>query len=237
MSRNLELPGLLLAGSVLICAIGGCAPRTPPSAAQPTPSQAAIPATAEHKTPGASGAGTPTALPTYTESVSTVGRDVRVSALGNVYIRRGPDTAFNPISVLPKGSSAIAEGRDVLSNWLRITLPGAAGDVGWISIMTQFTSVSGNVDALQEFDPQEWPELASLRNCTHHEMMVMPLGATLPPVSEFPNNVIQVDPGTYSVVDVDVDGYPGVLQVDIREGMAVDVLVDGAGEKKKCPPP
>jgi len=48
---------------------------------------------------------------------------------------------------------------------------------------------------------------------------------------------VRVNPGIYSVVDVDVDGYPEVLTVEIREGSAVDIVVDGNGEKKKCPTP
>ena len=67
--------------------------------------------------------------------------------------------------------------------------------------------------------------------------MVNPVGLALPSVFEFPNNELRLNPGTYSIVDPEVDGYPEILKVDLAEGKTVEVLVDGLGEKKRCPPP
>jgi hypothetical protein len=162
---------------------------------------------------------------------------VLVSALGNVYIRRGPDLAFNPVGLLSKGEVATAAGRDVLSNWVRVPLPEDVSRYGWISIMSEFTQVTGIVAGLPEIDPQEWPDLAWLRNCTFHELWIAPIGLAVPPAYEFPNNELRLDPGTYTITDADVDGYPEILKVEIREGKTIEVLIDGLGEKKKCPRP
>ena len=116
-------------------------------------------------------------------------------------------------------------------------MPDNSSRLGWVSIMSEFTEVHGDLDSLPEIEPQEWPELASLRNCTYHELWIEPVGLTLPPVYEFPNNDQRLNPGSYSILDVDVDGYPEVLKADLREGMTIEVLVDGLGEKKKCPAP
>jgi hypothetical protein len=39
------------------------------------------------------------------------------------------------------------------------------------------------------------------------------------------------------VHDVDIDEYPEVMKVVLKEGSAIDVQVDGNGEKKKCVAP
>jgi hypothetical protein len=62
-----------------------------------------------------------------------------------------------------------------------------------------------------------------------------PAGITIPPLDYFPDNEVQIDPGEYSIVDVDVDEYPEVMTVQIKEGSAVDIIYDGTGEKHKCP--
>jgi hypothetical protein len=162
---------------------------------------------------------------------------VEIHARGNLFVRRGPNLAFNAIAVLPKGEVARASGRDVLSDWVRIPVPGDATQSGWVSIMSDFTAIVGDVNLLPEIEPVEWPELAFLRNCTYHELSADPGGIVLPAVQNFPDNDVRMNPGTYTVVDVDVDGYPEVLTVEIREGSAVDIVVDGNGEKKKCPMP
>jgi hypothetical protein len=162
---------------------------------------------------------------------------VEIHARGNLHVRRGPNLAFNPIAVLPRGEVALASARDALSDWVMIPVPGNAGQSGWVSIMSDFTEIVGDVNALPEIEPTEWPQLAFLRNCTFHELAADPGGIVLPAVQNFPDNDVRVNPGLYSVVDVEVDGYPQILTVDIREGSAVDIVVDGNGEKKKCPAP
>lgn len=104
-------------------------------------------------------------------------------------------------------------------------------------MVTAFTDVTGDVRSLPELEPTYWPVPAFLRNCTHDEMIADPGGILIPPVDSFPENDLRLNPGTYVIRDLDVDNYPEVLTVDLREGSAIDIRVNGYGEKKKCPLP
>lgn len=176
--------------------------------------------------------------PTAATAASPGAGGVTVRAVnGNIFIRRGPDLAFNPIAVLRDGHSAAATGRDALTHWLQITVVGVPQAAGWISIVSAYTSVTGDVRALPEIPPSYWPEPAFLRNCTHDEMAADPGGIIIPAVDNFPVNDVRVNPGTYTIRDLDVDGYPEVLTATVGEGSAVDIRIDGNGQKKKCPAP
>ena len=177
------------------------------------------------------------APPSQLAQTGTPPRVTITAVNGNIFIRRGPDLAFNPISVLTKGQTAVAMARDVLARWLQIKLPGDPQRTGWVTILTSYTSVNGDVQRLPELEQTIWPELASLRNCTHHLMTTDPGSIDIPPIDYFPDNEVRINPGKYSILDLDVDKYPEVLVVDIREGSAIDILTDGTGEKRKCPLP
>lgn len=180
----------------------------------------------------------PSDTPTLAASPKTTAPGVIVTASkGNVYIRRGPDPGFNPIGALLAGQSAAGLARDVLSEWIKIPIPGQSSQTGWVSVQTPFTTISGDFSALPEEQPDFWPVGATIRNCTLHQMLITPGNIILPSVQNFPANDVRVNPGVYVVVDTDVDGYPQVLKAEIREGSAVDVRVDGNGEKKKCAVP
>ncbi len=135
------------------------------------------------------------------------------------------------------GQSATALARDVLAEWLEVPLSAQPEQTGWISIQTSYTVVTGDVQTLPEVEPTYFPVPASLRNCTYHQMLITPGDIILPPLDSFPANDVQLNPGTYVVIDTDVDTYPQVLKVELREGSEVDVRVDGSGEKHKCPAP
>ncbi|MFH1185729.1 MAG: hypothetical protein V1755_11940 [Chloroflexota bacterium] len=240
MNRHLAGIWAIMAATLLAASMVGCAPPraagtllASPKAVKPQASSpSASPATeAPEWTPTGTVASSP--APALTTSPALV----NVVAKGNLFIRRGPDLAFNPISVLLRGQTAFPTGRDVLARWLRIPLPGDPSKSGWISIMSHFTEVTGDVRSLTEIEPSEWPRLASLRNCTYHQMRVQPVGLTIPSVQFFPDNDVRLNPGSYAVLDADVDDYPEVLSVEIKEGSAVDIVVDGDGERKKCPAP
>ena len=82
---------------------------------------------------------------------------VTISAIkGNLFIRRGPDMAFNPIGVLYKDTAANAIARDVLFDWVQITIPGS--DVmGWVSVQTEYSKITGELSDLPEVTPTDWP--------------------------------------------------------------------------------
>ena len=80
---------------------------------------------------------------------------------GNIFIRRGPDLAFNPISACCERANRGATARDVLARWLQIAVPGDPQRTGWITIVTSYTVVSGDVRRLPEVEPTVWPSSAS----------------------------------------------------------------------------
>lgn len=153
---------------------------------------------------------------------------------GNVFIRRGPHMAYNPIDVLYKDTSVQAIARDVLSKWVQIIIP-KSNKTGWISVQTEYTQLTGDLNSLPEITPTDWPIPAYLRNCTHHQMYIMPSEIVLPSTYGQPENEIWVYPGFYTAYDLDVPGEPEVFQADIREGMTAEILDDGLGEHRKCP--
>ncbi len=156
---------------------------------------------------------------------------------GNVFIRRGPDFAYNPVSVLMDGQSTEALARDVLSRWVQIPIPGHPGQTGWIAIHTHFVVVSGDVRKLREIAPADFPLMASLRNCTHHAMEADPGSTLIPALDSFPDNEVQINPGIYAIHDIAVDGSPQVMQVEVKEGSEIDIQRDGDGNHRKCPLP
>jgi len=145
---------------------------------------------------------------------------------GNLFIRRGPDMAFNPVGVLYEGTSAVVIAQDMLSDWVQIEIPDSTG-TGWVSVQTRYSAVNGDLDSLPGFTPTEWPIAAYLRNCTHHRMYILPGEIILPSYYERPENEVWLYPGRYTVYDLDVPDEPVVMDVDMREGVDVEVKVDG----------
>ncbi len=178
---------------------------------------------------------TPTAEVAEAPATVTSQPAVTISAVkGNLFIRRGPDMAFNPIGVLYKDTQVEAIARDVLFKWVQITIPGSTVK-GWISVQTEYSKADGELNTLPEVTPTDWPQPAYLRNCSYHQMYVLPGEFVLYSLLAYPENEIWLYPGTYTVYDLDVAGEPEVLQVDIREGSDIEILEDGSGNKRKCP--
>ena len=178
----------------------------------------------------------PTATLLETVGITPTPSQVVITAVkGNLFIRRGPDLAFNPISVLQSGQSAPVLAHDVLGDWVEVPIANLPGKTGWISIQTTFSSVSGNLSDTPEILPTVWPVAAYLRNCTYHQMLVEPGDTTLLSFLNAPDNEQWIYPGVHKVYDQDVDGQPEVLTVDLREGITVDIRIDGNGDRRKCP--
>ena len=175
--------------------------------------------------------------PTKTELPPTATLPPKVSlnvVKGNLFIRRGPDMAFNPIGVLYKDTSAEVIARDVLSDWVQIKIPNS-DLTGWVSIQTGYSQVEGDLGNLPEYTPTEWPVAAYVRNCTHHRMYVPQADMVIPSSFEFPDNEVWIYPGTYTALDIDVPGDPEVASFSIKEGAEFEIRWDGLGEKRKCP--
>jgi hypothetical protein len=177
----------------------------------------------------------PVATETEIVPIATSAPKVTISAVkGNIFIRRGPDMAFNPIDVLYKDTTAEVIARDVLSNWVQIKIP-KSDRTGWVSIKTQYSKVEGEIKDLPEFTPTEWPIAAYLRNCTYHQMYVEPSEIVIPSSLEYPDNEIWIYPGTYKIYDIEVPGDPEIDQITVKEGSNIEILYDGLGDHRKCP--
>ncbi len=184
----------------------------------------------------AAASATPNRLPTAASSLRapTPAITLVTAVKGNVFIRRGPDLAFDPVAVMMGGQSAPALARDVMGKWVQIPIPGGGHQIGWVLVQTRFIALNGDIMQLPEVSPTGWPLLASLRNCTQHQMEAHPGGILIPAVADFPANDVPINPGVYTIHDIAVDGSPEVMQVELREGMHIDIRTDGDGNRKKC---
>ena len=237
MIKSSQIQRRILAATLTVMLLQACMQvRVDAPPALPTPQDIETVAISEQ--PAATATSTPTTVPATATEISptaTTQPRVVISAVkGNIFIRRGPDMAFNPIGVLYKDTSAPVIARDVLSNWVQIVIPNS-DQKGWISIQTQYSKVDGDLKALPEFTTTEWPTPAYLRNCTHHQMYILPAEVILLSSFDQPDNMVWLYPGTYTVYDLEVSGEPEVTTVEVREGVTVEILDDGAGEHRKCP--
>ena len=179
----------------------------------------------------------PTIVPTATVILPTPLPSVTITPLdGNIYIRRGPGTPYNAIGVLLKGRSAQVIAQDVLSDWVQISIPDSEL-TGWISIQTVYSKIDGDLTQLPDFTFTEWPAPAYIKNCTEHDMYIMPGNEYLP--SLYTNaqykNEIQVDPGTYIAYDLFYPDEPEAQILDVFEGVTAYLTINGQGEGHKCP--
>ncbi len=220
---------------ILIFSVAGCTRGAPSNGPTPQPSRIALPSSSPVTL---SFTATSSPVPTSAVTSTPTPERVRITAVkGNLFIRRGPDLAFNPLAVLMEGQTETALARDVLGDWVQIPLPGNSHMTGWVSIQTQYSAVTGDVMSLPEIQPTDWPVLASVRNCTFHQMVAEPGGIVIPALDNFPENDVTINPGIYRIFDTDVDGAPEVLKIDVKEGSAIDIRDDGDGDHRKCPAP
>lgn len=237
MIKSSQIQRRILAATLTVMLLQACMQvRVDAPPALPTPQDIETVAVAEQL--AATATNTPTTVPATATEISptaTTQPRVVISAVkGNIFIRRGPDMAFNPIGVLYKDTSAPVIARDVLSNWVQVVIPNS-DQKGWISIQTQYSKIDGDLKTLPEFTTTEWPTPAYLRNCTHHQMYILPAEVILLSSLDQPDNMVWLYPGTYTVYDLEVSGEPEVTTVEVREGVTVEILDDGAGEHRKCP--
>jgi uncharacterized protein YgiM (DUF1202 family) len=227
----------LAAALFLLFLVQACAQsKADASTAAPTEVAASTPVAQESPSPMPTPtAETPTLTPTPTQPSATPISDVTITAVkGNLFIRRGPNMAYNPIGVLYKDTSAKIIARDVLSDWAQIQIPNS-DQTGWVSVQTDYSQVKGDLKPLPEITIDEWPLPAYVRNCTHHQMYVPEIDLVIPSLFEYPENEVWIYPGTYTALDIDVNDYPEVETFTIKEGSEVELLWDGLGEKRKCP--
>ena len=193
---------------------------------QSLPTDAAtLPATA---TPGPTSQPSPTPEPLPSVRI--------IAAEGNLYIRRGPGTEYNQVGILKKGESAQVMRRDVLSKWVQVNIPGTEF-TGWVSLLTPFTKLEGDLSDIESFTFTDWPLPAYIKNCTEHDLLIGPNELYL--YNLYTNgkylNEVQVDPGRYDIYDLFIDGEPKIQTLDVREGDIIYITVDGSGTEHLCP--
>lgn len=216
---------------MLLFFVQGCIPaqtvtQEPPAAATFAP----LPATS---TP----LPTPTLIPAQTEIPPTPQPEVILTVTkGNLYIRRGPGLPYNQIGVLREGESARIIGQDVLSRWVQVQMPNSQ-NAGWVSVMTDFTRVDGDLNSVPNFTFTDWFKPAFIKNCTEHDLVVEPGDHYLYNLytNSLTLNEVQVDPGSYTVHDMFLPGAPEIQRVEVREGMTVYITVNGLGVSHNCP--
>ena len=220
--------------------LAGCLRGVRPAVATALPAQtAAAPVSTETQPAPAATSTIPAAIPTATIAViSTVPSaypSVTISAVkGNVFIRRGPGMAYNPIDVLYKDTSAPVIGRDVLSRWVQVVIPGS-DKMGWVFINSGFAQLDGDLASVPDFTPTDWPVPGYLINCTHHDMYIMPGEIIIPASFGDPANEAWLYPGFYTIQDISMLGEPKIQDIEMREGVDIEIRVDGTGEGRKCP--
>jgi len=177
-----------------------------------------------------------TATPTIAVMPSPTRPTVMVIAVnGDLSIRSGPDETFDAIAVLRKGETVPALARSILNGWVQVPIPFQEGKTGWVSILTDYSIVSGNVLDLSRIDVVEWPVGSYLLNCTTHQMVVEPGDKTLQRVSDSPKNRVWLSPGLYTVYDLDVSGHPQVKNLSLPSHTEVKIIKDGDGQRSECP--
>ena len=177
----------------------------------------------------------PLAIPTNLASMTPVLPLVTITAInGNLYIRRGSGSDFNPTGVLLQGQTATALGRDILGEWLYIPIPSETGRFGWVSTLTIYSSIGGRMMDLPVVD-SDLAVPAFIENCSLDNMIVQPSGVIIPPGNQFPNNIFQFDPGEYTIHDYDTSNRNNQgMNVDLREGEQFQITGMGSA-RHKCP--
>jgi hypothetical protein len=181
---------------------------------------------------------TPTATITPTQVAKTLftptPKTVSVAIKGgNLFVHRGPGLEYNFVGVLYDGDTTIATGRDLISRWIRVEFPSKPGVEGWITTETNYTRIYGDISNLP-FIQTEPASPAFIRNCTKHEILILPAEVYLLSKFDAPDNEEQFDVGVYQVYDTDIPGNVRLEDVSLSEGRTVDIRYDGNGDKSKC---
>ncbi len=179
---------------------------------------------------------TATITPTLVETtpITPTPKTVSVSMKGgNLFVHRGPGLEYNYVGVLYDGDTTIATGRDRINRWIRVELPSQSGVEGWITTETDYTRIYGDISNLP-FIETEPASPAFIRNCTKHEILILPAEVYLLSKYNTPYNEERFDVGVYQVYDTDIPGNVRLEDVSLSEGKTVDIRYDGNGDKSKC---
>jgi len=171
---------------------------------------------------------------TATPRIVTTPKNVTVAIKGgNLFVHRGPSLDYNYIDVLYAGETTIATGRDRVSRWIRIALRSKPGAEGWITTETDYTLIDGDISNLP-FIETEPAAPAYIRNCTRHDLWVVPGDVQLLDKFEAPFNEERFPVGIYLIYDAENQENKPIEEVSLSEGKTVDIRYDWTGERSKC---
>jgi len=181
--------------------------------------------------------GNRTPLPTEAASPIPPATNIVISITasgGNINIRRGPSIGYNSLAAFKNGQTAIASARSEDDKWLYIPIPDVDGQFGWVSAITQFSAVIGEISLLPvktvpPFEP------AYIRNCTFHEMLIQPVDIKIPDQTASTKNKVQFNPGSYEVFDTVETSNKPIQTFELREGKTIDITKDGLDNLYTCP--
>lgn len=239
ISRHKSIP-LIACGSLalamLSCNLQFASPAAPPGTVTASPEAAAtsLPTSTAGPTlaPATLTQGAPGLTQTSTATVGAPPVIVIRATGGRLNVRRGPGPEYDTVGALLDGQEATAAARSADKSWIQIHRPESDSLLGWVTIMTPYTSLTGEPSALPVVDIA--PAIpAYIRNCTPHEMLVLPTGVVLLDRGNSPDNQVQFFPGEYTVVDQTTE--TEVAAITIFEGRTIDVKKDGAGKSFVCP--
>jgi hypothetical protein len=153
---------------------------------------------------------------------------------GNLNMRRGPGVGYNILAVLRTGEQGTLTARSDDSEWFLMAIPGQPASSAWVSGASQYSSVQGDPSGLPVaiVDP---PVPAYLRNCIFHPVLIQPGDVLLAEQFNAPDNQKQFNPGIYEGYDQNVEGYPKIFNVELREGRTIDITSDGLDNIYACP--
>jgi uncharacterized protein YgiM (DUF1202 family) len=226
--------------AITLVALGCNLALTPPAAAPATlaamnATAASAESTAMMPTatlPAATATDQPTATSTATQTAGPPPVVNVAASGGRLNVRRGPGPEYDTVGALRNGQSSLATARNEDGTWVVINRPDTSTTLGWITLKTQYTAVTGDVAGLPLL-AVEAALPAYVRNCTPHEMLVMPAGAILLNRSAAPENQLQFFPGDYSVIDQTNDST--VAEITVFEGKTIDIKKDSSGKSFNCP--
>jgi len=215
---------LALAAAALACSQVTLPASTASAVPLPAVTDTAAPAATETTPPQ------PTDKPTAVESAPIL----LLASGGNLNMRRGPGLGYNVLAALRDGEQGTITGRSQDSQWFYIGIPGQPGSSAWVSGASQYSSVQGDPTGIPVM-LVEPPAPAYLRNCTFHPVLIQPGNVLLAEQFDAPANQKQFNPGIYEGYDQNVEGYPKIFSVELREGNTVDITSDGLDNTYACP--
>ena len=231
---SLALAGMVATG--LACSLTGAATQAPKATAPAaSPTTATLPTESEPETVTLAPLEQSSPTPAVTETPA--GEEIVLSATGgNLNIRRGPGPAYDVVGFLLNGQTSPASGRNDPASWVYVAIPDKPGALGWVSVDSRFVSLAPTAATVQSLpvlsvDP---PKPAYLRNCTFHPMAVDPGGFIVKPQVDAPDNLQQVNPGTYTALDQSVADAEA-RTVSLKEGQTKDITTDGLDNTYACP--